>query len=57
MVTKGAVLKTAAFKNGVVTIQDESAMLAVESMHLTGHERVLDACAAPGVKPFKLRRP
>ena len=54
VVTKGAVLKTAAFKNGVVTIQDESAMLAVESMHLTGHERVLDACAAPGGKTVQI---
>lgn len=50
IVESGNVLKSQAFTQGKVTIQDESAMLAVESMHLTGDEKVLDACAAPGGK-------
>lgn len=54
VVTKGAVISTPAFSEGIVTIQDESAMLAVESMHLMGTERVLDACAAPGGKTVQI---
>lgn len=50
VVQSGNVLTSAAFANGTVTIQDESAMLAVEALQLRGDERVLDACAAPGGK-------
>lgn len=50
VVKSGNVLQTQAFKQGLVTVQDESAMLAVEAMHLAGDEQVLDACAAPGGK-------
>ncbi|WP_057740493.1 16S rRNA (cytosine(967)-C(5))-methyltransferase RsmB [Limosilactobacillus secaliphilus] len=50
IVDKGDLLHSAAFQNGLVTVQDESAMLAVEAMQLNGDETVLDACAAPGGK-------
>lgn len=50
VVKKGDVIHSTAFKKGLVTIQDESAMLAVEAMQLNGDEKVLDACAAPGGK-------
>lgn len=42
------------FKNGQLTIQDESAMLPAESMALQPNMMVLDACAAPGGKTVKL---
>lgn len=54
VVRGGNALSSAPFKEGLVTIQDESAMLAVESMALRGDELVLDACAAPGGKTTQL---
>lgn len=42
------------FKNGQVTIQDESAMLPPESMQLDDQMWVLDACAAPGGKTTQI---
>lgn len=42
------------FKNGQVTIQDESAMLPAESMQLDDQMWVLDACAAPGGKTTQI---
>lgn len=54
VVTSGKVVGSAPFEAGLVTIQDESAMLAVESMALRGDELVLDACAAPGGKTTQL---
>lgn len=50
IVENGNLFASQSFRNGFVTVQDESAMLAVESMHLKGTEKVLDACAAPGGK-------
>ncbi|WP_295728250.1 16S rRNA (cytosine(967)-C(5))-methyltransferase RsmB [uncultured Limosilactobacillus sp.] len=50
IVDAGNILSSKSFANGVVTVQDESAMLAVEALQLVGNERVLDACAAPGGK-------
>lgn len=50
IVENGNLFTSRSFQDGFVTVQDESAMLAVESMHLNGTERVLDACAAPGGK-------
>ena len=38
------------FKNGVITIQDESSMLVAEAMQIDGDDQILDACAAPGGK-------
>lgn len=54
VVKSGEVLHSSAFMNGDVTVQDESAMLAVEAMQLSGNERVLDACAAPGGKTWQI---
>ncbi|GAY72929.1 ribosomal RNA small subunit methyltransferase B [Lentilactobacillus kosonis] len=42
------------FKDGVITIQDESAMLPVESMTINGDDQVLDACSAPGGKTTQI---
>ena len=38
------------WRAGSVLVQDAAAQLAVEAMALQPHERVLDACAAPGGK-------
>lgn len=54
VITKGEVVTSDLLKNGEITIQDESAMLAVESMHIQPGERVLDACAAPGGKTAQI---
>lgn len=51
---RGVIANTQAFKNGEITIQDESAMLAVENMHLEKSFKVLDACAAPGGKTVQI---
>ncbi|WP_251546276.1 16S rRNA (cytosine(967)-C(5))-methyltransferase RsmB [Limosilactobacillus caecicola] len=50
VVEKGKVLSSQAFQKGLVTVQDESAMLAVETLQLASDDQVLDACAAPGGK-------
>ncbi|MDO4670326.1 MAG: 16S rRNA (cytosine(967)-C(5))-methyltransferase RsmB [Aerococcus sp.] len=42
------------FAEGVITIQDESASLAVEMLAPKPGEHVLDACAAPGGKTVQL---
>ncbi|WP_409253655.1 16S rRNA (cytosine(967)-C(5))-methyltransferase RsmB [Bacillus sp. SCS-153A] len=47
---KGNLAKTAAFKEGLLTIQDESSMLVGHSLGLQEDLNVLDACAAPGGK-------
>lgn len=54
IIKSGSVTETTAFKEGRITIQDESAMLAVESMHLKPDDLVLDACAAPGGKTVQI---
>lgn len=41
---------TEAYKQGLVTIQDESSMLPVNALDLVPGMRVLDMCAAPGGK-------
>lgn len=38
------------FKEGLLTIQDESSQLVAPTLDLQGEEQVLDACAAPGGK-------
>lgn len=48
VITKGEVLSSDLFAQGAITVQDESAMLAVDSMQVQPGDRVLDACAAPG---------
>lgn len=47
---RGNLAASAAFKEGLLTIQDESSMLAAYALGATKNERVLDACAAPGGK-------
>ncbi|MBO0959162.1 16S rRNA (cytosine(967)-C(5))-methyltransferase RsmB [Neobacillus sp. MM2021_6] len=47
---KGNLASTIAFKYGMLTIQDESSMLAAYALGSTEGEFVLDACAAPGGK-------
>lgn len=54
VVDSGNVINSPAFKNGLVTIQDESAQLAVDSMNLAANFKVLDACAAPGGKTVQI---
>lgn len=54
VVTEGNVVDSSLLKNGTITIQDESAMLAVESMDLQPQFKVLDACAAPGGKTVQI---
>lgn len=38
------------FKEGNITIQDETSMLVAPALQVEPHHRVLDACAAPGGK-------
>ncbi|MBO0477019.1 16S rRNA (cytosine(967)-C(5))-methyltransferase RsmB [Vagococcus sp. DIV0080] len=47
---KGFLAGSSLFKEGALTIQDESSMLVAPSMQLESHHKVLDACAAPGGK-------
>ncbi|WP_373898500.1 16S rRNA (cytosine(967)-C(5))-methyltransferase RsmB [Haloimpatiens sp. FM7315] len=42
--------KNPLFKDGLVTVQDESAMLVATIMDLKKHMKVLDLCSAPGGK-------
>lgn len=50
VIDKGNVLKTDLFKEGYITIQDQSSMLVGEMLQATSGMRVLDACSAPGGK-------
>lgn len=45
---------SALFHQGQITIQDESAMLPAESMHIKPNMMILDACAAPGGKTIQI---
>lgn len=47
---KGFLAGSQLFKNGQLTIQDESSMLVAEALDVQPDHRVLDACAAPGGK-------
>ncbi|RBW67507.1 16S rRNA (cytosine(967)-C(5))-methyltransferase RsmB [Bacillus taeanensis] len=49
-VVNGNIPKTKTFKEGYVTIQDESSMLVARALHPQQDERILDCCAAPGGK-------
>lgn len=51
---KGFAPDSKAFKQGKIIVQDESAMLAVESMQICASDYVLDACAAPGGKTTQI---
>ncbi|WP_409276265.1 16S rRNA (cytosine(967)-C(5))-methyltransferase RsmB [Neobacillus sp. SCS-31] len=47
---KGNLASSKAFREGFLTIQDESSMLAAYALGAERSENVLDACAAPGGK-------
>jgi 16S rRNA (cytosine967-C5)-methyltransferase len=47
---KGNLAFSRAFKKGMITIQDESSMLAAYALGPNENELILDACAAPGGK-------
>ena len=42
------------FNDGLLTVQDESAMLPAEAMNIDANDMVLDACAAPGGKTTQM---
>lgn len=50
VIEKGNILSTDLFKEGYVTIQDQSSMLVGELIHVKPNMQVLDACSAPGGK-------
>ena len=47
---KGFIAGSRLFKEGLLTIQDESSMLVAPAMQIEANHHVLDACAAPGGK-------
>ncbi|MEG0260432.1 MAG: 16S rRNA (cytosine(967)-C(5))-methyltransferase RsmB [Lysinibacillus sp.] len=53
-VTDGQPARTQAFKEGLITIQDESSMIPVNVLKPSPGMRVLDMCAAPGGKTTHL---
>jgi 16S rRNA (cytosine967-C5)-methyltransferase len=50
IIDKGNILNSNLFKQGLLTIQDQSSMLPAEMLKLSSEMRVLDACSAPGGK-------
>lgn len=55
VISGGYVAGTKAYQSGWITIQDESAMLPVESLQLNQHVKtILDAAAAPGGKTTQM---
>lgn len=47
---KGNLAHSECFKEGLITIQDESSMLVAYALGIEQNETILDACAAPGGK-------
>jgi 16S rRNA (cytosine967-C5)-methyltransferase len=47
---KGNLAHTTTYKEGYLTIQDESSMLVAKALGVKENERILDSCAAPGGK-------
>lgn len=50
VIEQGNIINSRLFKEGFITIQDESSMLATEMLHVQPGMHVLDACSAPGGK-------
>lgn len=50
LIQKGNIFKTNLLQEGLVTIQDQSSMLAAETLKLEPGMKVLDTCSAPGGK-------
>jgi 16S rRNA (cytosine967-C5)-methyltransferase len=47
---KGNLANSAAFQNGLLSIQDESSMTVAHALGIAEKQHILDACAAPGGK-------
>jgi 16S rRNA (cytosine967-C5)-methyltransferase len=47
---KGNLASSQSYKEGFLTIQDESSMLVAHALGITENDTILDACAAPGGK-------
>lgn len=54
VVNHGGVVETHLFQDGYITIQDESASLAVEALKVEPDDYVLDGCSAPGGKTIQI---
>ncbi|MFC0188947.1 16S rRNA (cytosine(967)-C(5))-methyltransferase RsmB [Fictibacillus aquaticus] len=54
MAEKGFLPGSSAYKDGLLTIQDESSMLVARALAPEPGEQILDACAAPGGKTTHL---
>lgn len=54
VIQAGNLVQTEAFKQGLVTIQDESSMLVGRAVNPQKGETILDCCAAPGGKTTHL---
>lgn len=51
IIKKGsAIEKNKLYQEGLITVQDESAMLVAPLLDLEGNEQVMDLCSAPGTK-------
>ncbi|MGL4521535.1 MAG: 16S rRNA (cytosine(967)-C(5))-methyltransferase RsmB [Bacilli bacterium] len=50
VVNKGNILHTACYKEGLLSIQDESSMLVVSALDVQKGQTILDTCSAPGGK-------
>lgn len=50
----GHLAASRAFREGDITIQDETSQLVAPTLQLEGNEEVLDACAAPGGKTMHI---
>lgn len=50
IVVEGSIFTTDAFRQGLVTVQDEASSLVAMVGHLQPSDQVLDTCAAPGGK-------
>lgn len=49
-INNGNVVHSEVYRQGFLTIQDESSMLVTRALNINKHDRVLDCCAAPGGK-------
>ncbi len=54
IIKDGQIIHSSFFSDGLLTIQDESAMLPVESMNISPSDNILDACSAPGGKTTQI---
>jgi len=54
VVRKGVPVHSRLFKEGYLSIQDESSMLVAPALNVQSHHQVLDACAAPGGKTMHI---